>query len=270
MSLCLRHKTLQERSVAPSTSSTYACASRKYAESPTRTSAGKTCTTRTKARHGLTGFVPLPLHPSVPPTALTFHSIKTTPMSVLVVSVAILNTFYLFTRTRTYQLSLASEPVSSPHASFVKRPPGFARDPNAPGSDDQDPFASPSFSSLARSFFGSVLRTLWRFLVASVRFLLNLSPPRTRPSQPWEEDERVQTLEVWTPGPLEMGLFAIYSPVHALLWMATTSANWILTIFVMFIVGVQVRAPTVFEPAAGLMQCPKNACACYFSCRAAL
>ena len=104
-------------------------------------------------------------------------------MSVLVVSVAILNTFYLFTRTRTYQLSLASEPVSSPHASFVKRPPGFARNPNAPGSDDRDPFASPSFSSLARSFFGSVLRTLWRFLVASVRFLLNLSPPRTRPSR---------------------------------------------------------------------------------------
>ncbi|PIL24190.1 hypothetical protein GSI_13943 [Ganoderma sinense ZZ0214-1] len=168
----------------------------------------------------------------------------TTPTSFLVVTVAILNTLYLFTRTRTYQLSLASEPVSSPHASFVKRPPGFVRDPDAPASDDHDPFASPSFSSLAWSFFGSVLRALWRFLVASVRFLLNLSPPRTRPSQPWEADERVQMLEVWTPGPLEMGLFAIYSPVHALLWMATTSANWILTLFVMFIVGVQSRALT--------------------------
>ncbi|KAI1794569.1 hypothetical protein LXA43DRAFT_112121 [Ganoderma leucocontextum] len=166
----------------------------------------------------------------------------TTPTSFLLVSTAVLNTLYLFTRTRTYYLNLASEPVSSPHAAFVKRPPGPFRDGSTSTSDDYDPFAKPSIPSLAWSLLASLLRMLWRFTVASVRFLLNLSPPKTRPSQPWEEDERVQTLEVWTPGPLEMALFAIYSPVHAMLWMATTSANWMLAISVMFIVGVQCRA----------------------------
>lgn len=171
---------------------------------------------------------------------LTSSSIQTTPTSFFLVSAAILNTLYLFTRTRTYYLNLASEPVSSPHASFVKRAPGFLRDSSASTSDERDPFAAPSAPSLTWSLLISLLRALWRFLAASVRFLLNLSPPRTRPSQPWEEDERVQTLEVWTPGPLEMALFAIYSPVHALLWMVTTSANWILTIFVMLILSAQV------------------------------
>jgi hypothetical protein len=36
-------------------------------------------------------------------------------------------------------------------------------------------------------------------------------------------------LEIWNPGPLELTLFAVYSPVHALLWMATTASNWMLT-----------------------------------------
>ena len=74
-----------------------------------------------------------------------------------------------------------------------------------------------------------------------MRFLLNLSPPKGRPTQPWEDEARVQQLEVWTPGELEMALFGIYSPVHAMLWMATTTANWMLMFFVMFIVGAQVR-----------------------------
>ena len=53
----------------------------------------------------------------------------------------------------------------------------------------------------------------------------------------------MQALEVWTPGPLEMALFGIYSPVHALLWMATSSANWMVMVLTMFIVSVQVRPP---------------------------
>ncbi|TBU65603.1 hypothetical protein BD310DRAFT_911677 [Dichomitus squalens] len=167
----------------------------------------------------------------------------TTPTTIILVSATVLNTLYLFTRTRTYYLNLANEPVSSPHASFIKRPRGPSRtSSSSPNPNDDDPFQKRSVPSLAWSLFVSVLKALWRFLVVSARFLLNLSPPKTRPPQPWEEDERVQALEVWTPGELEMALFGIYSPVHALLWMATTSANWILMFFVMFIVGAQSRA----------------------------
>ena len=63
----------------------------------------------------------------------------------------------------------------------------------------------------------------------------------------------MQQLEVWTPGALEMALFSLYSPVHALLWIATTSANWMLMFFVMFIVGVQVRVLRL--PLLLLLQC---------------
>ena len=52
--------------------------------------------------------------------------------------------------------------------------------------------------------------------------------------------DKVQQLEVWTPGELEMFLFSVYSPVHALLWMATNSTNWMMMLVVMFLTGVQV------------------------------
>ncbi len=155
-------------------------------------------------------------------------------MTFMLVSASILNTLYLFTRTKTYFLNLASEPVSSPHASFIKRP----RTPHRSSSDDLVPRRS--VPALLLALLGSLFSALWRGLVLSTRFLLNLSPPKARAPQPWEESERVQQLEVWTPGALEMALFSLYSPVHSLLWIATTSANWMLTFFIMFIVGVQV------------------------------
>ncbi|KAI0807611.1 hypothetical protein C8Q74DRAFT_1190101 [Fomes fomentarius] len=158
------------------------------------------------------------------------------PMTFVLISASVLNTLYLFTRTKTYYLNLASDPVSSPHASFVKRP----RTPHRASSDELVPRRS--ILALLTGLLGSLLSTLWRGTVLSFRFLLNLSPPKIRAPQPWEEDERVQQLEVWTPGELEMSLFALYSPVHALLWTATTSANWMLAFFVMFILGVQTRA----------------------------
>jgi hypothetical protein len=51
---------------------------------------------------------------------------------------------------------------------------------------------------------------------------------------------RVQQLEVWTPGDLELMLFNVYSPVHVFLWMATGSSNWMMMVFVMGLVGAQV------------------------------
>jgi hypothetical protein len=53
--------------------------------------------------------------------------------------------------------------------------------------------------------------------------------------------EQVQQLEVWTPGEFETTLFMIYSPVHAWMWMALTSTNWILMGVIMALVGLQVR-----------------------------
>ncbi|KAI0647260.1 hypothetical protein C8Q79DRAFT_1000227 [Trametes meyenii] len=160
----------------------------------------------------------------------------TVPMSFLLVSASIVNALIFFTRTRIYYLNMAPEPVSSPHASFMKRP----RTPHRASSDDAAPRRS--FLATAAALLGALLSALWRGFRVSVRFLLNLSPPKTRASQPWEEDQRVQQLEVWTPGELEMALFGTYSPVHALLWMATTSANWMMMFLVMFVVGVQTRA----------------------------
>ena len=51
---------------------------------------------------------------------------------------------------------------------------------------------------------------------------------------------KVQQLEVWIPGELEMTVFCIYSPMHPLLWMATTSANWMFMLVIMAGVGMQV------------------------------
>ena len=74
----------------------------------------------------------------------------------------------------------------------------------------------------------------------SVRFLLNMSPPKDR-QYASTQYEKVQQLEVWTPGEFEMMLFAIYSPVHAWLWIAMTGTNWILMGVIMGLVGLQVR-----------------------------
>ncbi|KAE9400821.1 hypothetical protein BT96DRAFT_938439 [Gymnopus androsaceus JB14] len=43
---------------------------------------------------------------------------------------------------------------------------------------------------------------------------------------------------------LEMMLFSIYSPVHALLWLAANSSNWIVMLVVMGVAGVQLNALT--------------------------
>lgn len=91
-----------------------------------------------------------------------------------------------------------------------------------------------------------MLSHLGRALMLSIRFLLNLSPPKAREQtiRGINSTERIQQLEVWTPGELESTLFAIYSPVHALLWTAVTSANWMLICCIMGTVSVQMRAMT--------------------------
>ncbi|TFY71200.1 hypothetical protein EVG20_g1812 [Dentipellis fragilis] len=65
-----------------------------------------------------------------------------------------------------------------------------------------------------------------------------------RPEAQWGAGDRVQELEVWTPGDFELMLFSVYSPVHALLWMCWNSGNWIKMAFVMAGVGIQLRIMT--------------------------
>ncbi|THH27507.1 hypothetical protein EUX98_g6696 [Antrodiella citrinella] len=151
----------------------------------------------------------------------------TVPLTFLLISAATLNTMYLFSRTRLYQLNLAKDPVSSPHAAFVSREsPNHVPPPSTP-------------------IYISVFKHAWRAFVVSVRFLLNLSPPKDRQvSSNGAGVEKVQQLEVWTPGELEMALFAIYSPVHSLLWMALTGGNWMLIGLIMGVVGMQTQALT--------------------------
>ena len=52
---------------------------------------------------------------------------------------------------------------------------------------------------------------------------------------------RVQELEVWTPGEVELMLFCVYSPIHVFLWMLWNSGNWIMMAAVMVAVSFQVR-----------------------------
>ncbi|CAL1705050.1 unnamed protein product [Somion occarium] len=153
----------------------------------------------------------------------------TVPVSFLLLAASILNTMSLFTRTRIYQLNLARDPVPSPHAKFVPR------SSPTPTSDSQQK---------KTPLLLNILKYFWHAFIVSVRFLLNLSPPKDRQTIVGIGQERVQQLEVWSPGELELALFAIYSPAHALLWMATTSANWMIMLLVMLIVGVQLRALT--------------------------
>ncbi|KAF9818630.1 hypothetical protein IEO21_02610 [Rhodonia placenta] len=161
----------------------------------------------------------------------------TIPTATILFSAAVLNTLYLFTRTRIYQLTLASDPVSSPHAAYVSRPRVVR-----PQDDNEPPRRRIQLGSLALS----LLSHLGRALMLSIRFLLNLSPPKAREQtiRGINSTERIQQLEVWTPGELESTLFAIYSPVHALLWTAVTSANWMLICCIMGTVSVQMRAMT--------------------------
>lgn len=154
-------------------------------------------------------------------------------VSITLIVASIVNAFYLFTRTKLYHLSLATEPIGSPHAKFVKREP--------------TPLATEKPSSSPVVIVLVILKHVWRAFMVSIRFLLNMSPPKDRQTSA-SRGERVQQLEVWTPADLELALFPIYSPVHALLWMALTSANWMIMACIMFLTGVQVCLSILITP----------------------
>lgn len=142
-------------------------------------------------------------------------------MTLLLLVASVLNSLYLFTRLRIYRLHHKLDPVSSTSAKFVS------------ADLDYEPLEPPSVVS-------RVATGAWYTFCASWRFLLNLNPPAIS-SIGNSKSAKIQQLEVWIPGELEMMLFCVYSPVHSLLWMATTSANWMLMLVIMGGAGVQVR-----------------------------
>lgn len=148
----------------------------------------------------------------------------TVPMTILLFVAAVLNAVYLFTRIKLYRLHLRPDPVSSPNAKFVAAQLDF------------QPLEPPPLKA-------RIAKSLWYGFSASWRFLLGMAPPKVS-SLPPGKTARVQQLEVWTPGELEMMLFNVYSPAHVFLWMATGSSNWILMLFIMGLVGVQANAMT--------------------------
>ncbi|KAH7871841.1 uncharacterized protein C8R40DRAFT_1120426 [Lentinula edodes] len=146
----------------------------------------------------------------------------TMPMTLFLIAASVTNAVYTFTRIKLYRLYRRVEPVSSPNAKFVD-------------SDDLD-FDKLEPPSLAMRFRAGA----WNALIAFWRFLLGLKPSTKLPSST-RKSTRVQQLQIWTPGDLEMMLFNIYSPVHALLWMATNSSNWIIMLLIMGTVGLQLN-----------------------------
>ena len=146
--------------------------------------------------------------------------LQTTPITILFMSFSVLNTYNLSTRTKHYQFLRRQDPTSSPNANFVVTKMDLER------------LERPSWSRRIRS-------NLWYALSFSWRFLFGMQLPHAGPATK-ETSSKVQELEVWTPSEMETELFSIYSPAHALLWLAIGSTNWLLSILIMGLVSLQV------------------------------
>ena len=130
------------------------------------------------------------------------------------ISVAVLNSIYLFSRTRIYDLNLQpSNLVNSPNAKFV----ATVADPPPPP---------------------SLLVRLWKAFVIFWRFLLNISATTAKNTP---NMSRIQQLEIWYPADFEKELFLVYSPANFLMWTVTNGSNWIWMLILMPLAWVQVR-----------------------------
>jgi len=138
-----------------------------------------------------------------------------------------LNTYNLSMRNRAYKFHRRKDPLASPHAKFVVT------------NLDLEPLAQPSLSRRLGT-------DLWYGYSYFWRFLLGWQPPNKR-TPPREKTSRVQQLEIWEPSEMELELFSIYSPAHSLVWLAIVSSNWLLSLLIMVLIGVQVH-PSLCSP----------------------
>ncbi len=133
---------------------------------------------------------------------------------------SIINTYYMCTRTRNYKFHRRTDPLSSPHAKYVVT------------TLDLDPLERPTWGQRVRS-------NLWSAFLFHGGFFLACKPPK-RPAPIKEKTSKVLEMDIWDPTEMELELFSIYSPAHALLWLAMRSSNWLLSVLVMGVVGIQV------------------------------
>lgn len=176
--------------------------------------------------------------------------LQTVPTTCMLLIASTLNALHLFSQTRTYQLHrrTRADPVNSAHTTFVPSP---RRD-----SQDISGVTAPksTFAGRIAGLLQCMLLVLWHIIVSVGGFLLGLSwaSPSTSSPPQGAPAEAVQQLEMWIPGELERTLLGVYSPAHALLWMCTGSANWVLMCVVMCVVGVQTG--TLIEAYEGLVK----------------
>ncbi|KAF9482766.1 hypothetical protein BDN70DRAFT_800922 [Pholiota conissans] len=148
----------------------------------------------------------------------------TTPITLVLIFSSVLNTYYMCTQTKNYKFHRRSEPIASPHAKFVTT------------TLDLDPLELPTTAQRIRS-------NLWYALSYSWRFLFGMRPPK-RPLPPKEKTSRTLEMDIWDPKEMELELFSIYSPAHALLWLAMGSSNWLISVLIMGLVGIQLNTLT--------------------------
>ncbi|PPQ93315.1 hypothetical protein CVT25_014444 [Psilocybe cyanescens] len=148
----------------------------------------------------------------------------TTPITLFLVLFSVFTTYNLATRTRSYKFHHRTDPLASPHAKFVVT------------NLDLEPLARPALGRRIRS-------NLWYSFLYFWRFLFGMQPP-ARPTLPKGKTSRVQELEVWEPSEMDLELFSIYSPAHAVLWLAMGSSSWLHSLVIMGIVGLQLNVLT--------------------------
>ena len=154
-------------------------------------------------------------------TCLALIRLQSTIVTFLLFAFSVANASYLFSRTRKYHFHQRQDIIASPNAKFVSK--------------DWD-----TETVVQKTLWKRVLSGLWWCISASFRFLLNMSPPSTTPTSKTHSNAKVQELDVWAPGDLELQLFSLYSPVHSLLWLATGVSNWIVMLMSMGLLTIMV------------------------------
>ncbi|KAF9532994.1 hypothetical protein CPB83DRAFT_846749 [Crepidotus variabilis] len=145
-----------------------------------------------------------------------------TPVTIFLVSASLYNSYKLALRTRNYKFHRRTDPLNSPHAKFVTT------------KLDLEPVEAPPLSKRVRS-------NAWFAFSYAWRWLLGMQLP-SRSQQPKEKTTRVQEVDMWEPTEMELELFSIYSPAHALLWLGMRSSSWLLVLLVMVLLSLQLNA----------------------------
>ncbi|CEL59689.1 hypothetical protein RSOLAG1IB_03622 [Rhizoctonia solani AG-1 IB] len=150
----------------------------------------------------------------------------TTPVTILLLLGTLLNTLYLFTTIRTYHLHLRENMVDSPRAKMVNMDMT-----NAARDMDTQP---------ASSLVWRIVRGLGTHVASAWRLILGSKSRKATGTSA----ANVQQLDVWNPGELELSVFTIYSPAHALLWMIFSSHTWFVALILMASISGQILALT--------------------------